>query len=117
MSFDVKDPLKETAEVPTLWTVTTTLNGEQDLDGIKTKLKGFTGKESVHMESDEVSPLKINLTVVNSTFNYTTSNKVRMTQNMNISVYFFTFHLNIQHTYKQFDELFDLNGLFNIQNK
>ncbi|XP_028274896.1 collagen alpha-1(VII) chain [Parambassis ranga] len=69
------DPLKETAEGPTLWTVTTTLNGEQELDGIKTKLKGSTGKERVHMESDEVSPLKINLTIVNSTFNYTTSKK------------------------------------------
>ncbi|XP_044041741.1 collagen alpha-1(VII) chain isoform X2 [Siniperca chuatsi] len=66
------DPLNETGEGPTLWTVTT-LNGEQELDRIETKLKGSRGKEVVDGDSDGASSLKINLTVVNSTFNSTTS--------------------------------------------
>ncbi|XP_069556447.1 collagen alpha-1(VII) chain [Brachyistius frenatus] len=62
------DPLNETAEGPTLWTVTT-LNGEQELDRIETTLKGSRWKETV--DRDKVSSFKINLTVVNSTFNST----------------------------------------------
>ncbi|KAM4569550.1 uncharacterized protein col7a1l [Odontesthes bonariensis] len=65
------DSLNETAEGPTLWTIAT-LDGEQNLNRIETKLKGSTGKEIVNWDRDEVSSLKINLTVVNSTFNYTT---------------------------------------------
>ncbi|XP_070785049.1 collagen alpha-1(VII) chain [Enoplosus armatus] len=66
------DPLNETAEGPTLWTVTT-LNGEQELDRTETKLKGSRGKEVVDGDSDGASSLKMNLTAVNSTFNYTTT--------------------------------------------
>ncbi|XP_045928379.1 collagen alpha-1(VII) chain [Micropterus dolomieu] len=65
------DPLNETAEGPTLWTVTT-LSRERELDRIETKLKGSTGKEVVGGDSDGASSLKINLTV-SSAFNYTTT--------------------------------------------
>lgn len=71
----MKDPLNETAEGPTSWTVTT-LNGEQELDRIETKLKGSRGKEVVDGDSDGVSSLRKNLIVVNSTFNYTTTQEV-----------------------------------------
>ncbi|XP_070848719.1 collagen alpha-1(VII) chain [Chaetodon trifascialis] len=64
------DPLNETADGPTLLAVTS-LNGQQQLDRIDTKLKGSRGKEGVEGGSD--ASLKINLTVVNSTFNYTTT--------------------------------------------
>ncbi|XP_078021207.1 uncharacterized protein col7a1l isoform X2 [Epinephelus lanceolatus] len=64
--------LNETAEGPTLWSVTM-LNGEEELDRIGTKLKGSRGKEIVDGDSDRLSSLKINLTVVNSTYNYTTT--------------------------------------------
>ncbi|XP_070710328.1 collagen alpha-1(VII) chain [Pempheris klunzingeri] len=64
------DSLNETGEGPTSWTVST-LNGA--LDRTESKLKGSRGKEVVAENSDGVSPLKINLTVVNSTFNYTTT--------------------------------------------
>lgn len=76
MSF-VKDTLNETAEGSTVWTVTT-LNGEQESERIETKLKGFGEKEAVDQDSDAVSSLKINLTVANSTFNYTTIQEVRI---------------------------------------
>ncbi|XP_040928277.1 collagen alpha-1(VII) chain isoform X3 [Betta splendens] len=57
------EPLNETEEGPTLWTVTA-LNGEQGLDKTETKLRGSRRKE--------MGPsLKLNLTVVNTTFNYT----------------------------------------------
>lgn len=71
----MKDPLNETAEGPTLWTVTT-LKGEQELDKIETKLNGSRG-EVIDGDGDGVSSLRINLTVVNSTFNYTTTQEVR----------------------------------------
>lgn len=71
----MKDPLNETAEGPTLWTVTT-LSRERELDRIETKLKGSTGKEVVGGDSDGASSLKINLTV-SSAFNYTTTQEVR----------------------------------------
>ncbi|XP_068442301.1 collagen alpha-1(VII) chain [Clinocottus analis] len=64
------DPLGETAESPILWTVPT-LNGEQELDRIDSKLKGSRGKAMVDGGSGGVSSLKMNLTVVNSTINYT----------------------------------------------
>ncbi|XP_027128247.1 collagen alpha-1(VII) chain, partial [Larimichthys crocea] len=64
------DLLNETVEGPTLWSVTT-LNGEQELDRTETKLKGSTEKEVVDGDSDGASSLRVNLTVVNSTFNYT----------------------------------------------
>ncbi|TKS90840.1 Collagen alpha-1(VII) chain [Collichthys lucidus] len=64
------DLLNETVEGPTLWSVTT-LNGEQELDRTETKLKGSREKEVVDGDSDGASSLRVNLTVVNSTFNYT----------------------------------------------
>ncbi|XP_067438348.1 collagen alpha-1(VII) chain isoform X1 [Thunnus thynnus] len=66
------DPLNETAERPTLWSVTT-LKGEQESDRIEAKLKASEGKEIVDGNSSEISSLKINLTVVNSTLNYTSN--------------------------------------------
>uniref|UniRef100_UPI0037E81BC1 collagen alpha-1(VII) chain n=1 Tax=Semicossyphus pulcher TaxID=241346 RepID=UPI0037E81BC1 len=67
-SFSV-DPLNETAEGPTLWSATT-VNGEQELHRTETKLRGT---ERVDGDRDGASSLRINLTVVNSTFNYTTT--------------------------------------------
>ncbi|XP_075968030.1 uncharacterized protein col7a1l [Anarhichas minor] len=64
------DPSSETAEGPTLWTGST-LNGERELDRIHTKLKGSREKEMVDGDSGDISSLKMNLTLVNSTFNYT----------------------------------------------
>lgn len=72
----MKDPLNETAEGQTLWTVTT-LNGEPELDKNDNKLMGSRGQEMVDGDGDGVSSLKINLTLVNSTFNYTTTQEVR----------------------------------------
>ncbi|KAM9334648.1 uncharacterized protein col7a1l [Symphorus nematophorus] len=66
------DPLNRTSEGPTLWTMTT-LNREQELDRIETKLKGSRGKEVVDGGGAGASSLRLNLTVVNSTFNYTTT--------------------------------------------
>ncbi|XP_037617139.1 collagen alpha-1(VII) chain [Sebastes umbrosus] len=68
----IVDPLNETAEGQTLWTVTT-LNGEPELDKNDNKLMGSRGQEMVDGDGDGVSSLKINLTLVNSTFNYTTT--------------------------------------------
>lgn len=79
-SFDVKDPLNETAEGPSLWAVTS-LNGQRQLDRIDGKLKGSRGKEGVEGDSDGAASLKINLTVVNSTFNYTTTQEVSTSHN------------------------------------
>lgn len=76
----MKDPLNETAEGPTLWTLTT-LNGEQELDRIVTKSKGSRRKERVDGFSDGGSSLKMNLTLVNSTFNYTATQEVRIVYN------------------------------------
>lgn len=75
LSFYFKDPLSETSKRPSSGTVT--LNGEQELDGIDSKSKGSRGKEVVDGSSGEVSPLKMNLTVVNSTFNHTATQEVR----------------------------------------
>uniref|UniRef100_UPI001ED7EFD4 collagen alpha-1(VII) chain n=1 Tax=Scatophagus argus TaxID=75038 RepID=UPI001ED7EFD4 len=66
------DTLNETAEGPTVWTVTT-LNGEQELDRVETTLTGPRGREILGRSSDGASSLKINLTGVNSTFNYATT--------------------------------------------
>uniref|UniRef100_A0AAX7SSY6 Uncharacterized protein n=1 Tax=Astatotilapia calliptera TaxID=8154 RepID=A0AAX7SSY6_ASTCA len=60
------DPLNETAEDPTLWTVNT-LNGELEHDTIETNLK-----ETVDSTG---TSFKVNLTVVNSTSNYTMTNE------------------------------------------
>ncbi|KAF0029734.1 hypothetical protein F2P81_018839 [Scophthalmus maximus] len=70
-SFSV-EPLNETAEVPSLRTISA-LNEEQELDRIETKSKGSTGMKMIDGDSDKVSSLKMNLTKVNSTFNYTTA--------------------------------------------
>ncbi|XP_078138366.1 uncharacterized protein col7a1l [Centroberyx gerrardi] len=66
------DPLNETAEGPTLWAVTA-LNGEQELGRIEARSRGTEGKGTVDGDSIEMSSLKMNLTVVNSTFNHTTT--------------------------------------------
>uniref|UniRef100_A0A3Q1J0Q4 Collagen alpha-1(VII) chain-like n=1 Tax=Anabas testudineus TaxID=64144 RepID=A0A3Q1J0Q4_ANATE len=62
------EPLNETAEGPTLWTVTA-LKSEQVVDEAETKLKESGRKEMNN--SGELPSLKMNLTVVSSTFNYT----------------------------------------------
>ncbi|KAM4711770.1 uncharacterized protein col7a1l isoform 4-T5 [Anableps anableps] len=64
------DHLIDTVEGPTLWTMTT-VDGERKLDQFETKLKGSkeTGEED--WDGDIVSSLKLNLTLVNSTLNYT----------------------------------------------
>lgn len=80
LPFGLKERLNETAEGPTLWSITT-LNGEEELDRISTKLKGSRGKEIVDGGSDRLSSLRINLTVVNSTYNYTTTQEVRTPYN------------------------------------
>lgn len=67
--LSLKDPLNETAEDPTLWTVNT-LNGELEHDTIETNLK-----ETVDSTG---TSFKVNLTVVNSTSNYTMTNEVRL---------------------------------------
>lgn len=77
LSFDTQEPLNETAEVPSLRTISA-LNEEQELDRIETKSKGSTGMKMIDGDSDKVSSLKMNLTKVNSTFNYTTAQEVRM---------------------------------------
>ncbi|XP_071358384.1 collagen alpha-1(VII) chain isoform X2 [Trachinotus anak] len=61
------EPSNETAEGPTLWTLTT-LDREQELNTTETKLKG---KKIIDGDSNEVSSLIMNLTVVRSPFNYT----------------------------------------------
>lgn len=76
----MQDPLNETAEGPTLWTVTT-LNREQEFDRSEAKLKASEGKEMVDGDSSEIYSLKMNLTVVNSTFNYTSTQEVRLLYN------------------------------------
>lgn len=76
----MQDPLNETAERPTLRSVTT-LKGEQESDRIEAKLKESEGKEIVDGDSSEISSLKINLTVVNSTLNYTSTQEVRLLYN------------------------------------
>lgn len=66
--LDMKETLNETEEGPTLWTVTA-LNREQLLDRSETKLKAPRRKE--------MRPsLKLNLTLVNTTFNYTMTEEV-----------------------------------------
>ncbi|XP_074554044.1 uncharacterized protein col7a1l [Halichoeres trimaculatus] len=61
------DPLNDTAEGPALWTETA-LNGEQKPDRMEKKIRG---KEK--SEKHGASSLKNNQTVVNSTFNYTST--------------------------------------------
>ncbi|XP_037837209.1 collagen alpha-1(VII) chain isoform X2 [Kryptolebias marmoratus] len=64
------DLFNETAEGPTSWTITT-LDDEQKLNQIETKLKESRGIDIEDWNKNE-SSLKVNLTLVNSTFNYTT---------------------------------------------
>ncbi|KAK1906190.1 Collagen alpha-1(VII) chain [Dissostichus eleginoides] len=65
------DPLIELAEGPTLWS-STTLNGDQDMDRTESILKRRWNK-IVDGDSENASSHKMNLTVNNSTFNYTTT--------------------------------------------
>lgn len=67
----VKGLLNKTAEGPTSWSVTT-LNGEH---GLENKFKESRRNEME--DSNEESSLKIDLNVVNSTFNYTLTQEVR----------------------------------------
>ncbi|KAF3859196.1 hypothetical protein F7725_021595 [Dissostichus mawsoni] len=67
----MKDPLIEAAEGPTLWSATT-LNGDQDMDRTESILKRRWNK-IVDGDSENASSHKMNLTVNNSTFNYTTT--------------------------------------------
>ncbi|KAM4615653.1 uncharacterized protein col7a1l [Polymixia lowei] len=66
------DPLNETAEGPALWGITM-LNREQDLGRIETGSRETEGQGTVGGDGVEISSHKINVTVVNSTFNHTTS--------------------------------------------
>lgn len=75
--LDLKEPVNETAEGPTLWTGPS-LSGQRDLEA---KLKDSRRKEGTDGDSDAGSVLKINLTAVNSTFNYTAAQEVRMFYN------------------------------------
>ena len=75
LSFATKDPLIEAAEGPTLWSATT-LNGDQDMDRTESILKRRWNK-IVDGDSENASSHKMNLTVNNSTFNYTTTQEVR----------------------------------------
>lgn len=70
----LKDFFNETEESPTSWAITT-LDDQQKLNQIETKLTGSRGTEIKDWNRNE-SLLKINLTLVNSTFNYTTINEV-----------------------------------------
>lgn len=71
--------MNETAEGPTLWTVTA-LNSEQGLGRTETKLKGSRRKEMG--TSDELPSFNINLTAVNSTSNYNMTGEVRTFYNL-----------------------------------
>lgn len=74
----MKESSNETAESPSSWNMTT-LNGGQEVNVTETKLKESTGKKIVNRgDSDEVSSMKMNLTVVSSTFNYTSAQEVRI---------------------------------------
>ncbi|XP_068163308.1 collagen alpha-1(VII) chain [Antennarius striatus] len=66
------DSLNETTEDSTLWNVTA-LNGQEDLNRVETRSNGSTGTEVVDENGDSVASLRINLTITNSSFNYTTS--------------------------------------------
>lgn len=72
----MKDLLRGAAEGPTLWTVTTP-NGEQELHRDDARLKDSGGKEIADYDREGASSLQMNLTVVNSTFNSTTTQEVR----------------------------------------
>lgn len=72
----MKEPLNGTLEAPTSWTgVTADIQQRTKTD---TKLNGSKEKEPEDLGVDEVSSLKTNQSVVNSTFNYTATNEVRM---------------------------------------
>ncbi|XP_036004748.1 collagen alpha-1(VII) chain isoform X2 [Fundulus heteroclitus] len=64
------NPLPETLEGPTLWTMTT-VDGEKKLNRTETKLKGSKGTGEEDLDVDKVPSLKLNQTLVNSTLNYT----------------------------------------------
>lgn len=71
----MKEPLNETAEGPTVW-ASATLNSEQGPDRTDTKFKGSRRKEMG--TTDELHSFNINMTVANSTFNYTMTEEVRI---------------------------------------
>lgn len=72
----MKDALNETVEDPSSGIVTT-VNREQEPDGTETKFTASKEDEVVDGDGDTVSSLKMNLTVVNATFNYTTTQEVQ----------------------------------------
>ena len=76
----MQDPLNETAEGPILRRVTT-LNREQKSGRTEAKLKASEGKEIVDGGGSETSSLKMNATVLNSAFNYTSTQEVRLLYN------------------------------------
>ncbi|XP_024143033.1 collagen alpha-1(VII) chain [Oryzias melastigma] len=68
------EPLNGTLEAPTSWTgVTADIQQRTKTD---TKLNGSKEKEPEDLGVDEVSSLKTNQSVVNSTFNYTATNEM-----------------------------------------
>lgn len=71
----MKDALNETIEDPSS-RIITTVNGEQEPHGTETKFTASKEEVVVDGDGDTVSSLKMNLTVVNSTFNYTTTQEV-----------------------------------------
>ncbi|KAI4803223.1 hypothetical protein KUCAC02_006779 [Chaenocephalus aceratus] len=68
----IVDPLIEAAEGPTLWSATT-LNRDQDIDRTESILKRRWNKIVDGDSENASSSHKMNLTVNNSTFNYTTT--------------------------------------------
>lgn len=75
--LNMKEPSDGTTEAPSSWNMTT-LSGEHEHDVAETKLKGSTGKKIIDGgDGDEVSSMKMNLTVVSSTLNYTSAQEVK----------------------------------------
>ncbi|KAK5617819.1 hypothetical protein CRENBAI_026224 [Crenichthys baileyi] len=70
----LSDPLTETLEGPTLWTMTA-VDGEKKLSRIETKLKGSKGTGEEDWDGETVSSLKMNETQVNSTLHHTNVKK------------------------------------------
>lgn len=70
--------MSETLEGPTLWTMTT-VDGEEKLNDIETKLTGSKETGEEEWDRAEESSLKRNQTLVNSTLNYTNEVKEFLT--------------------------------------
>lgn len=75
-TFSVKDALNETIEEPSSGIVAT-VSREQEPDRSETKFTASKEEEVVDGDGDTASSLEMNLTVVNSTSNYTTTQEVR----------------------------------------